>query len=160
LGLSSRFNDKVITEKSSNNENTKTIDIDGECTKSIVNDNYKEGEWSKYGIKLIGIIKEVAPVKGAETDKELGVASFQRNYFLNNDVYIDDSLSFYNALGSKLLLNQGLHSWNPFTLYADYKNMKRRLKEKGLKGNYAGEGLTKGGNILMIFYYLFLNIHL
>lgn len=27
--------------------------------------------------------------------------------------------------------------------------MKKRLEEKGLKGNYAGEGLTKGGIIII-----------
>jgi len=81
-------------------------------------------------INLIGIIKEVAPIKGAETDEVLGVTDFQENYFLNNPVYIDTEKVFYKALGNKSLLSQKLHSWNPIKLYSDFNKLSNRIKTK------------------------------
>ena len=81
-------------------------------------------------INLIGIIKEVAPLKGAETDEILGVTDFQENYFLNNPVYIDTEKVFYKALGNKSLLSQKLHSWNPIKLYSDFNKLSNRIKTK------------------------------
>ena len=47
----------------------------------------------------IAVIKELAPVKGAETDKILGVGEFQTKYFLDYPVYLDPNKAFYAALG-------------------------------------------------------------
>lgn len=96
------------------------------------------------GVPLVGIIKEVAPIKGAETDAVLGVEEFQNRYFAKYPVYIDHARSFYSFLGNKSLLAQPLHSWNPFTLYSDFQKLTARTKSKGLKGNLVGEGLIKG----------------
>ena len=67
-------------------------------------------------VKLIGVIKEVAPTKDVKTDEELGVKDFQTTYFENNPVYYDEQNAFYKILGSRSLFSQKLHSWNPFTL--------------------------------------------
>lgn len=108
---------------------------------------FLSGEYS--GARLVGIIKEVAPVKGAETDEELGVAEFQEKYFHNFPVYIDQERSFYSFMGNNNLLFQKLHTWNPFQLYSDYKFLKTRLDTKELSGNLAGEGLLKGGLLII-----------
>lgn len=100
-------------------------------------------------VKLYGIIKEVAPVGKFDTDQKLGVGVFQSQYFLNNPVYMDTSKKFYSFLGDKSLLAQPWSSWNPFRLYADFQSMQRRLSSKGVEGNLAGEGLLKGGVLLM-----------
>ena len=114
----------------------------------------------------IAVIKELAPVKGAETDKILGVGEFQTKYFLDYPVYLDPNKAFYAALGksgvarllsillhlihqmccfseelksfssdhlipwtgNKSLLAQPLSTWNPFRLYAAYKEMTARMK--------------------------------
>ena len=98
---------------------------------------------------MVGIIKEVAPVGKVKTDAELGVGEFQRKYFANHPVYIDAARQFYSFLGSKSLLAQPLHSWNPFTLYSDFKKLGERTKSKGLDGNLVGEGLIKGGLLII-----------
>lgn len=98
---------------------------------------------------IVGIIKEVAPIKGVETDEELGVGEFQRKYFNNYPLFLDTNKSFYAILGNKSLLSQPLHSWNPFTLYSDFKSMNSRLKSKGVEGNLKGEGLLKGGLMII-----------
>lgn len=103
----------------------------------------KAGEF--LGAKLIGVIKEIAPTKNVKTDEELGVKDFQTTYFENNPVYYDEQNSFYKILGSRSLLSQKLHSWNPFTLYSDYKKMNKRFEAKKVAGNLKGEGIIQGG---------------
>jgi len=100
-------------------------------------------------INLIGVIKEVAPIKNVQTDKELGVQEFQEKYFLDFPVYIDPENTFYKVLGNKSILSQGLSTWNPFQLYSDFKNLNHRLKSKNISGNLVGEGLIKGGIIVV-----------
>ena len=112
-----------------------------------ISTRYKDKEFN--GIKLYGVIKEVAPVSGAETDEELGVGEFQTKYFENHPVYRDNDKKFYKYLGEKSLLSQPWHSWNPFTLYSDFVSMTNRLKSKGVEGNLKGEGLLKGGIIVV-----------
>lgn len=118
-----------------------------------ISSRFASGEYK--GAKLYGIIKEVAPVigtagkKGAATDKELGVGSFQTKYFKDNPVYMDTEKVFYNYLGDKSLLSQPLHSWNPFQLYSDYNKLKERLDKKQVTGNMNGEGLLKGGFLII-----------
>lgn len=112
-----------------------------------ISSRFKSGEYS--GANLVGIIKEVAPVSGAETDEILGVGQFQTKYFNNYPVYLDHDKVFYSYLGNKSLLSQPLHTWNPFRLYTDYKTMSGRLSDKGVEGNLKGEGLLKGGLLII-----------
>ncbi len=100
-------------------------------------------------VKFVGIIKEVAPVSGAATDAELGVDEFHVKYFNNNPLYLDHEKTFYSFLGNKSLLNQKLPSWNPFKLYSDFNSMNDRVKSKGVDGNLKGEGLVKGGLLII-----------
>jgi hypothetical protein len=62
------------------------------------------------------LIKQVAPVKRAQTDAELGVQEFADTYFSAGEVYHDKDLVFVKALGSRSWL-KGLGSWNPITIY-------------------------------------------
>lgn len=101
------------------------------------------------GVKLFGIIKEVAPVPGAATDDILGVDDFQTKYFGGKPLYLDTDMKFYEFLGRKSLLSQQLHSWNPFQLYTDFKLLGQRLQSKGVEGNLKGEGYLKGGILVL-----------
>jgi hypothetical protein len=96
--------------------------------------------------RMVGIIKEVAPVKTAATDKELGVSDFNTGYF-PYPLYRDINLSFYDALGKRSIL--GVIPWNPFKLYEAIQITKARTKEKGIKGNMNGEGLVSGGVLVV-----------
>jgi hypothetical protein len=98
------------------------------------------------GIKLIGVVKEVAPVQGAPTDEVLGVNEFNTQYF-PYPLYRDRELKFYRALGSRSFWS--LASWNPFTWYKAYQEIKKRLAGRNITGNYAGEGFLLGGVLLV-----------
>lgn len=96
----------------------------------------------KGNINLYGIIKEV----GVDTE---GLLDFQSKYFNNNEVFLDSDREFYKVLGNKSLLSQPLSSWNPFTLYHDFNSLMGRMKEKKIEGNLKGEGLLKGGLLIV-----------
>jgi hypothetical protein len=49
------------------------------------------------------VIKELAPIKGAETDEILGVNEFHTKYFLDHPLYLDSERAFYSALGIDLI---------------------------------------------------------
>jgi len=101
----------------------------------------KSGKLGK--VKLIGIVKEVAPCATAKTDQELGVGEFQEKYF-PYPVYLDESKEFYSALGSRTFSNlEG--TWNPIKLWNGLKSIGERIKSKNLDGNMRGEGLVLGG---------------
>eukprot|EP01038_Epipyxis_sp_PR26KG_P015298 gene15298-20609_t len=101
--------------------------------------------------KITMVFVEVAPVSGAATDAELGVNEFQIKYFNGNPLFIDSELKFYEYLGSKSSLTQLVRetSWNPFKLYRDFNSLSQRLKTKQIEGNLKGEGLTKGGLLII-----------
>jgi hypothetical protein len=98
-------------------------------------------------VKLVGIIKEVAPVKGAATDKELGVNEFATEYWNNHELYMNPTRGFYSFLGNKSILSQGPTSWNPISMLQGLKEMTGRYNSAS--GNLAGEGLLKGGLIII-----------
>eukprot|EP01039_Chlorochromonas_danica_P005645 gene5645-6227_t len=108
----------------------------------------KAGQYDN-DINVVGVIKEVAPIKGAETDEKLGVGEFQSKYFQGFPLFLDQEKKFYSFLGDKSLLSQPWRSWNPFTLYSDFQSMNNRLKSKGVEGNLRGEGLLKGGLLVV-----------
>lgn len=88
---------------------------------------------------LFGIIKEIG------VDDE-GLLDFYNQYF-SYPLYMDASLQFYQALGSRKIFK--LTTWNPFRIYRGFKAMSARLQSKpDLKGNYIGEGIIQGGIIV------------
>jgi hypothetical protein len=104
---------------------------------------------SRFGslVNMVGIIKEVAPVKGAATDNELGVAKFEEHF--PHTLYMDRELNFYAALGNRSILSESLPSWNPFTLWSNFQTLKKRISDAGVEGNYAGEGSKQGAVIVI-----------
>ena len=79
-------------------------------------------------MKFVAVIKEVAPVAGAATDAELGVEQFEQKYLgSQHPMYMDVNKEFYKALGSKSLLSQPLHTWNPFRLYSGDERLTYRI---------------------------------
>lgn len=91
------------------------------------------------GWKMFGVVKEVG------VDDE-GLGAFYKDYF-SYPLYKDDALFFYNEFFGKQSIMK-LSTYNPFKLYAGYKKIKNRVKEKNLEGNMVGDGLIKGGVIL------------
>jgi hypothetical protein len=98
---------------------------------------------SRFGQKFDNSIKLYAVIKEVDVDDE-GLSDFEK-YFNHNDIFLDEKKEFHSALGNHSMLNQRLHSWNPLTLYTDFKKLMGRMEKKGIKGNLKGEGLLKGG---------------
>ena len=96
---------------------------------------------------MIGIIKEVAPVKFAPTDAKLGVDEFNTVYF-PYPLYRDVDLAFYKALGKRNIIHD-FPSWNPFTIYKQYKALTARANKKKIYGNLLGEGMVAGGVLVI-----------
>lgn len=96
---------------------------------------------------MVGIIKEVAPIKGAATDEELGVAKFEEHF--PHPLFMDREMKFYAALGNRSVLSESLPSWNPFTLWSNFQTLKKRLADAGVEGNYAGEGGKQGAVVVI-----------
>lgn len=80
---------------------------------------------------------------------DLGLADFHQNYF-TYPLYRDVNLDFYRALGDGKITDGMTWSGmlNPFKIYREINKMSKRLKSKGLEGNYKGEGLKTGGIII------------
>ena len=98
------------------------------------------------------MIKEVAPIKGAATDEDLGVGVFENKYFRHPVYMVEDTkqrFKWHELINAGSIFSQGLPSWNPFTLISGFYKLKDRLASAKVSGNYAGEGTVKGGVIVI-----------
>jgi hypothetical protein len=84
------------------------------------------------------------------SDEKLGVHEFQTKYFQGRPIYLDEARVFYEALGNRKLTDSFKFSalLKPWQLYSSFKQMGRRLAEKKVEGNMAGEGIIQGGIIV------------
>jgi hypothetical protein len=85
------------------------------------------------GYNLFGIVKEI----GVD---DTGLKEFYHDHF-TYPLFKDDGLVFYNDFFGKRKIK--LTTYNPIKLYQGYKDMNKRLKEKNLGGNMAGEGMVR-----------------
>jgi hypothetical protein len=79
-----------------------------------------------------------------ETVDAEGLMDFHHNYF-PHDMYRDDGLLVFKAMGNRKIK---LGTWNPFKIILGMRKIWKRLQEKGIKGNTAGEGLIMGGVLI------------
>lgn len=87
------------------------------------------------GFGLFGIVKETG------VDDE-GLRTFQKDHF-DRQLYRNDSLEFYKALGNRKLKIRSFWSF-----FKQRKNIAERMKSKKIDGNYKGEGIRQGGVII------------
>ena len=100
-------------------------------------------------IPVFGVIKEIAPTAKVATDADLGVGEFQSNYWQNKPLYLDEELAFYQALGNrKLSIFKALFR-TPWSLYRGIQDVSKRMKDKNIDGNLAGEGIVQGGVLII-----------
>ena len=95
-------------------------------------------------LPVLAVCKEVEK----DGDNALGIEAFEKKYFCG-PVYHDVELAFYKHLGRKKIgLNLG-KLFRPWAAVADIRAMSKRIKEGKVDGNLKGEGIVKGG-ILVI----------
>lgn len=88
------------------------------------------------GFSLFGIVKEVG------VDDE-GLEEFYSKHF-SFPLYLDEERVFYNALGGRKMSFGSLLGLIP----KSFGSMAKRMKERGIDGNFKGEGLLQGGVIV------------
>ena len=77
----------------------------------------------------------------------LGVAAFADDYFCG-PLYQDPEKAFYTALGNKPVFSVGTLGkalLNPRKAMRSMKEMNERHEAKGVEGNMKGDGLARGG---------------
>ena len=103
------------------------------------------------GIPVLAVVKEEERPEPVDEEKKLGVAEFADDYFCG-PLYLDPEREFYKALGDKpifTLRTLGKALLNPFKFRKELKEQGERFKAKEIDGNMQGDGLVKGG-ILVI----------
>lgn len=101
-------------------------------------------------LPVYGVVKEVE-AEDTPADKLLGISEFETKYFCGS-LFQDPERLFYKALGDKPIFTFGTLGkvlLNPFSTRRVLKEMAERQKAKNVEGNLRGDGLTKGG-ILVI----------
>lgn len=98
---------------------------------------------------VFGVIKEYGATEAEDT--KLGTSDFANKYFTCGELYLDEARAVYKeVLGNKKLsLPIGKMLFSPLTTWREIKAMGARTKEKGVEGNMAGEGLVKGGILIV-----------
>ena len=102
-------------------------------------------------VPLVGVIKEVAPTKQAETDEKLGVGEFQKMYFNGRKMYLDEDRAFYKFIGNRKITDSFKLTTllRPWKIYGEFKAMGRRMKSKKIEGNMVGDGIVQGGLLVV-----------
>lgn len=100
-------------------------------------------------LPVFAVVKEVEKPVEEEVPEEkmLGVADFETQYFCG-PLYHDEERVFWEALGNQPIFTLGglgKALLNPLKVRRDLKAMGERMKAKGLEGNMMGDGLAKGG---------------
>lgn len=101
---------------------------------------FQQSDQPLHGFGLFGVLKET------KVDDN-GISDFQSIYFPHS-LYYDQYRTFYQALGNRTI---SIPWKNPIKLVRGIFQIRRlgkRLKSKGIEGNFIGEGLFQGGMII------------
>jgi hypothetical protein len=93
------------------------------------------------GFGLFGVVKEVGVDDG-------GLRSFSEQHLGGWDLYLDEDLGLYGALGSRSIASQVEWAWaiaHPRQAWKFLKDIGTRQKERNIENNMVGEGSVLGG---------------
>lgn len=107
----------------------------------------------KRDIPFVAVVREVAPTKWVKNDdgpRGLGVGAFQRNYFGGHPIFWDETQGFVKSMGNRLV-SFGFKAswWKPWEIWSEVTENMQTLKDEGIEGNFAGDGLIQGGTIVI-----------
>ena len=57
----------------------------------------------------------------------------QDQYFGKNNIYLDEQMTFFNALGRKAISLSKTNVWNPFSLMWLLGSLWRKMRNKGIR---------------------------
>lgn len=98
-------------------------------------------------VRFVGIIKEVGEQDDVSIAEDtLGTKLFQEQYY-PFPLYLDRKMDFYHALGKRKIYS--LFNWNPFTWWSSLNKMSKRVDDRHIPGNLAGEGIILGGVLVI-----------
>ncbi|KAJ1452709.1 hypothetical protein M885DRAFT_526044 [Pelagophyceae sp. CCMP2097] len=103
----------------------------------------RQPELDAAGVRLVCVVKEDLPPKEGEVGE---IAAFSDGFWKGNAIYLDESMSFFTAIGGGKKNSTSIMSFlsmlvNPWSsLYANNKAAK-----EGGAGNLIGEGMIHGG---------------
>lgn len=104
-------------------------------------------------VPFIAVVREVAPTKTVKEDggaKGLGLGEFQLKYFGGNPTYWDETQSFVKEMGSRpWKLNLKATWYKPWEIWSEITGGLKKLKDKGVEGNFVGDGLIEGGVVVI-----------
>jgi len=98
----------------------------------------------------VGVVKE-AEKPDTPAEELLGVEEFESGYFCG-PLYQDTNRGFYEHLGDQKIFTLGTLGkalLNPLKTRAELKALGERLKAKSIDGNMRGDGLVKGGVLVI-----------
>jgi hypothetical protein len=98
---------------------------------------------SGLNVPVYAVVKEDELPPPIEEDKMRGTAEFQDKYFCG-PMYLDMDKEFYKYFGNKGIFSS-LGLFNPFS----YGAVGDALKGAGIEGNLVGDGITKGGVLVI-----------
>ena len=104
-------------------------------------------------LPVFAVVKEVeAPEEDdVPAEKMLGLSDFEEQYFCGG-LYHDPERVFWTALGNKPIFTFGTIGKaliNPLKARREMKAMGERMKAKSVEGNMVGDGLAKGGILVV-----------
>lgn len=89
---------------------------------------------------LACIVKEAIPEQ---------IAQFQPRYWASDELYLDEEMAFYKAIGGGEVARKGLFALASSDVRANNRRSKAYIAEHGLDSNLSGEGMILGGLLVL-----------
>lgn len=89
---------------------------------------------------LACIVKEALPDQ---------IEQFQPTYWASDELFVDEEMSFYKALGGGQVAKKGLLALGSKAVRDNNRRSKAYIAEHGLDSNLSGEGMILGGLIVL-----------
>jgi hypothetical protein len=100
----------------------------------------RKAEFDSLGVHLACIVKEALPDQ---------IEQFQPTYWGSDELFVDEEMSFYKALGGGQVAKKGLLALGSKAVRDNNRRSKAYIAEHGLDSNLSGEGMILGGLIVL-----------
>jgi hypothetical protein len=91
-------------------------------------------------VHLACVVKEAIPEQ---------IEQFQPRYWASDELYLDEEMAFYKAIGGGEVAQKGLLALVSSEVRANNRRSKAYIAEHGLDSNLSGEGMILGGLLVL-----------